>query len=199
MRAPLVWNGGNHERARWKCCGEDVSSVFGKWASLPDSVCTDLLSPASVPRAPPMTCSALWDAIRRTGAGPLMIPAGIQLHLWLIGMLTGEIRVTLIAPRCCQARGSFLGAAWGGAVLEGAKGRVWRGRCLKIEPISTAMGKELPFKTPTKQFAAHNQESGNILSHFPLQYKHGHFRHVAEEQTSIGARQWRMMPTTVRH
>lgn len=72
-------------------------------------------------------------------------------------------------------------------VVVGAKGRVWRGGCLKIEPISATMGKELPFKTPTKQFAAHNQESGNILSHFPLQYKHGHFRHIAEAQMSIGA------------
>lgn len=75
-----------------------------------------------------------------------------------------------------------------GGGVGGGKRKSVGGVCLKIEPISTAMGKELPFKTPTKQFAAHNQESGNILSHFPLQYKHGHFRHVAEEQMSIGAR-----------
>lgn len=160
-----------------------------EWGSLPDSVCSDLLSPASVPRARPMTCSALLAVIRRTGADPLMIPAGIQFHLWLIGMLTGG-RVTLIAAGCCQACGSFLGG-WGR--------RGQKEECLKIEPISTAMGKELPFKTPTKQFAAHNQGSGNVLSHFPLQYKHGHFRPVSEEQMSIGARLWRRMPATARH
>lgn len=59
-----------------------------EWGSLTDSVCSDLLSPASVPRAQPMTCTALLDVIRRTGVGPLMIPVGIQFHLWLIGMLT---------------------------------------------------------------------------------------------------------------
>lgn len=45
------------------------------------------------------------------------------------------------------------------------------------------MGKDLPFKTPTKQFAAHNQENGNILSHFPLQYKHGQFRYITAAES----------------
>lgn len=47
------------------------------------------------------------------------------------------------------------------------------------------MGKDLPFKTPTKQFAAHNQENGNILSHFPLQYKHGQFRYITAAEIDI--------------
>lgn len=37
-------------------------------------------------------------------------------------MLTGE-RVTLIAPRCCQACGSFLGPGGGEVALEGAGGQ----------------------------------------------------------------------------